>query len=553
MKSQARFILLLILTSLSYCDLAAQRSPQVESMREESQEHLAKEAMETGGKELEIRQLKRRAREEEAAGDYAALYRTLRSLGTDYRLQYHYDLALESHFRALEIADSLNDYAGQARVQHAIGAVYLDVRNLEMAHERFTTALELYQGLDKTLNIGVTLNSLALTYWMQGELDTALNYLFRTLSIEQEFENMDGIARSYNNIGIVYHEMGEFELGLTYLQKSLALKEHTDDTWSISETLNNIGENFISQGRYAEAEEVLNQARELALEINALVLLSDNYRYMSRLYKRTGAYREALEYKEEFIRLEDSLFNRSKLAIIHDMTSTFQIERQENQLVLQESRIELLEKQKKIGRLQNLILWGFILVVLVVGAILFSRQRKINLHNSQMAEKDRQIQLTQARLIEQDRQEKERLQHELEQKNSFLIDFALCIGMKNDVIYQVKEKLKGLARMNQGDVELRTVIRQLNQNLRKNRDLMEFQENVEKVNVDFLHRLDDLYPGMTENEKQLAMFLRLNMSSKEISDFRAVSIKAVEMSRYRLRKKLNLGQHDSLRKYIQSI
>ncbi|NJO88450.1 MAG: sigma-70 family RNA polymerase sigma factor [Chloroflexia bacterium] len=134
-----------------------------------------------------------------------------------------------------------------------------------------------------------------------------------------------------------------------------------------------------------------------------------------------------------------------------------------------------------------------------------------------------------------------------------MIDFALYIGMKNELLVKVKDEIKKLIRRNKENQELRPIVHQLNNSLRHNTELVEFTENVEKVNIDFINKLTEKYPDITENEKQLAIFLRLNFSSKEIADFRAVSIKAVEMSRYRLRKKFELDKNDSLRQFIQSL
>lgn len=501
----------------------------------------------------QIEVLKQACRIAEEQQDYDKLLKAYLNLGDYYQKQYRYELAIELFFDALVLCDSLDNMQDRARVQHEIGSVYLEIRNLDLAHEYLSKSLELKRTIDNKKDLAITLNSIALTYWLQGKLDTALNYLFQTLQIEQNFSNNDGISRCYNNIGIVYHEKGQYPEALSFLKRALEIKRGTNDYWAIAETLNNIGEAYISQKNYKEAIEVLKEAQSISKELNALVLLSDNYRYFSRLYKRTNNYKEALKYHELFTALEDSLFSRDKFAIISELKSSFEIEKKENALQLQGKKIELLEERKKIDRLQKVIMAAFVAFFLIIGAIIYNRQKKINFRNKQLLEKDKQIQKAQALLVENERQENERLGHELEQKNKFLTDFALFIGMKNDLLFQVKNKLKSLARRNNEYNELRPIVQQLNQSLRHNTELVGFQENVEKVNIDFIQALIEKYPDITENEKQLAIFLRLNISSKEIADFRAVSLKAIEMSRYRLRKKLNLGKNDSLRKYIQSI
>jgi FixJ family two-component response regulator len=61
------------------------------------------------------------------------------------------------------------------------------------------------------------------------------------------------------------------------------------------------------------------------------------------------------------------------------------------------------------------------------------------------------------------------------------------------------------------------------------------------------------FPNLNENEKHLVILLRLKFTSKEIADLRAVSVKAIEISRYRLKKKMNLDDNDSLTSFVQKI
>lgn len=497
--------------------------------------------------------IKEECRDAEKSHDFAQNIISLLKLGSLYQNQYRYDLALEAYFNALKLSDSIQNKEKKAGVLHEIGAVYLVVRNLEMAQEYLLQAFVIKKQLTDKKSLAATINSLALTYWLKGKLDTALDYLLQTLSLEEQINNVNGIARCYNNIGIVYHEKKQYENALIYLNKALEINKLKNDTWSTAETLNNIGENYISQQNYSGAQQVLTEAQSIAKKINALVLLSDNYRYFSRLYKKIQKHQLALNYYELFVELEDSLFSRNKLAIINELKSSIDIEKKENAIQLQNKKIELLEEKKKLDRLQKLILAGILFFILLIGAIIFNHQKKINTRNKLLIEKDCEIKKAQQKLVENERNEKERLQQELEQKNKFLIDFALYIGMKNELLVKVKNELKKIARQDSKNTELRSLVHQMNNNLRYNSELIDFQKNVEKVNIDFIQKLTSQFPDLTENDKQLAVFLRLNFSSKEISDFRAVSIKAIEMSRYRLRKRFNLDKNDSLTMFLQNL
>ena len=73
-----------------------------------------------------------------------------------------------------------------------------------------------------------------------------------------------------------------------------------------------------------------------------------------------------------------------------------------------------------------------------------------------------------------------------------------------------------------------------------------FQSNFDLIHQNFFRNLKDRYPSLTPTDLKLCSLLRLNYSSKEIADMLNISIRGVEAARYRLRKKLSLGESDNL-------
>lgn len=479
--------------------------------------------------------------------------KALISKGSEYTGQYCYNLAMESFLEAKHIAESVDSPELLANVYHVIGRLYLEMRNTDLAYSYLYRALEIREKYGRTEETASSMNSLALVLWLQGKLDTALTCLFNTLEIEKAHQNKDGISRAYNNIGIVFHEKKEYETSLSYLLRSLAISEEQNDMWSVAEACNNIGEVSISMGDYQQAERYLTKARAIADKMDASLLLTDNYRYMARLYKKTGRFEKALNYSEMFQNLNDSLFNRNTYTIISELTSLFEIEKREQSILVQNQKIEILQAKRKNDQLLKIILAGVIFFLVTTAVIIINRQRRIEARNRLLIEKDRLIQETQAMLMANEKSEKDRLANELEVKNRFLIDFALYIGMKNEFLTSIRDEIRKSLKKPENPQSFKHLLYQINQNLRYNKELFDLQKNVEKVNFEFIQKLMERFPGLTENERHLAILLRLNFSTKEIADLRAVSVKAVEMSRYRLRKRMGLDDKEHLTHYIQGI
>ena len=65
--------------------------------------------------------------------------------------------------------------------------------------------------------------------------------------------------------------------------------------------------------------------------------------------------------------------------------------------------------------------------------------------------------------------------------------------------------------------------------------------------------MKQLHPKLTPNDLKLCAYLRLNLSSKEIAPLLNISVRSVEIKRYRLRKKMGLEHEEGLVEYVLSI
>jgi len=59
--------------------------------------------------------------------------------------------------------------------------------------------------------------------------------------------------------------------------------------------------------------------------------------------------------------------------------------------------------------------------------------------------------------------------------------------------------------------------------------------------------------SLTPKDHQLCAYLRMNLTTKEIAPLMNISVRGVEISRYRLRKKLDLDTNENLTEYISQV
>ncbi len=58
------------------------------------------------------------------------------------------------------------------------------------------------------------------------------------------------------------------------------------------------------------------------------------------------------------------------------------------------------------------------------------------------------------------------------------------------------------------------------------------------------------YPSLTPVDLRFCALLRLNLSTKDIAKFTSLTVRGVETARYRLRKKLDIKDKESLVQFL---
>jgi len=140
----------------------------------------------------------------------------------------------------------------------------------------------------------------------------------------------------------------------------------------------------------------------------------------------------------------------------------------------------------------------------------------------------------------------QQLETEVASKNRELAASTMNIIRKNEFLSELKQKLNK-ANTNE-DVE--EVISIINKNIAEKDNWKLFKEAFDNADKDFLQSVKEKHPNLTSNDLKLCAYLRLNLSSKEIAPMLNISVRSVEIKRYRLRKKMDLAHEEGLVEYI---
>jgi ligand-binding sensor domain-containing protein/DNA-binding CsgD family transcriptional regulator len=145
----------------------------------------------------------------------------------------------------------------------------------------------------------------------------------------------------------------------------------------------------------------------------------------------------------------------------------------------------------------------------------------------------------------------EQLSQDVDNKNRELAVSTMSLNSKNELLAFIKDDLKKTAQNDSSNIK--SVISTINKNITEEDSWNVFKEAFDNADKDFLKRIKQMHPALTPNDLRLCAYLRLNLSSKEIAPLFNISVRSVEIKRYRLRKKMDLQHEMGLVEYILAV
>jgi DNA-binding CsgD family transcriptional regulator len=143
----------------------------------------------------------------------------------------------------------------------------------------------------------------------------------------------------------------------------------------------------------------------------------------------------------------------------------------------------------------------------------------------------------------------ERLRIEMIQRDKELANHAMSLIRKNEFLGKIREDLQNLRKTSRDEgvsEKIVSVISKINKDIDHNKQREVFERAFDEVHEDFLNKLKAKYPTLTPTELRMCAYLKMNISTKEIAPLMNISVRGVEICRYRIRKKLGIDRTTSL-------
>ncbi|AZQ62718.1 hypothetical protein EI427_10855 [Flammeovirga pectinis] len=146
----------------------------------------------------------------------------------------------------------------------------------------------------------------------------------------------------------------------------------------------------------------------------------------------------------------------------------------------------------------------------------------------------------------------ENLVKELDLTKDELASITMNHLHKNQSLQQVTQKLEEVSQGvgSNEQRKIRGIIKDLNKENDDHDYWDKFEHQFNKSHNNFLEKLKDTYPDLSKRELRLCAYLKMDLGNQEIATLMNVSLRTLETSRYRIRKKVGLENRKSLTKMI---
>ncbi len=455
--------------------------------------------------------------ESKASGSYETLAKFYVNAANIYYDKEVLDVALNYYQKAYLIYSQNNDKQEIFKLENDLAIIYARMNDNDKALYYFRKVYE-YQAKQKdSIYLAKILNNMG-TLFLKEDVDSSETYYLKSLEIASRLNNIELHAYLYTNLGRVYYLMDEQQKAQEYFEKSLAIAKTNLDDGTKSMVFQLASEYFFKSKQNDSAIHYAKKAIDLLKEDTYSFKKQDVVRTLYKAYLIKEDYKNASTYFEMYDVIRDSINVEEKAVNVERLKLEMEYRTKDNIRTLE------VNKKKSGYIIIGLSLISGLLILIIILVRYRNRLSKVQLEKE---------------LIEAKRKE---LNVSLELKNNMLIAKAMTEIYRTEVILGILEDLKDI-KLKAVKKETQHAIDFIVKRFEKNSNVniwKEFEISFEQVHASFYKNLNKKHPSLTSNDRRLCALLKLNLTSKEISQISGQSFKSVENARTRLRKKLDL-------------
>lgn len=288
--------------------------------------------------------------------------------GTKLRLMGNLQEALAAYFTSAQMASDMNDTNAEGESYGAIADTYSVGNNHFTAIAYYNKAIGILRKAGNEVSLASALSNAGDEFLNTKKYDSALLYFEEAKVIFDKANYSSGIAYSLGNIGMANAGIGRKTLAEKNMNDAIGLLTQLQDYYPICVYLNSIAEIYEGNGDNGTALQYTARSLQLATAYGLKEQAADASYKLSTLYEKTGQYKQALHYHQQYIAYRDSINNISTVQKMADLRTDFEVSQKQ-------AEVNRLSEQKKSERKLTISLGIISVLAIIILGILFKYYR----------------------------------------------------------------------------------------------------------------------------------------------------------------------------------
>lgn len=453
---------------------------------------------------------------------------------------------------SIEAMNNAINYAKKTDNPNTIDDTYLALGNIYAALNMHESATKYYDEILKKVinkntirNISTTLTRKASLMIKQENYTDALQLIDSSLYLcIRDFNDSLQVVNYYYK-GKIHELTNDIVSAKKYYTQAAKLAYDNNDFDTSSKIMFCIGNINKKTEDYSNAIKVFRIICDSTEKYRMYNVCYQAFYQLSQCYSLLGEYEEAYYLFNKYDIYYDSLYRIYQDKKVEELRNSYLLATNVNELKTKE--IEEKNIKDNINDWKLFISIIIVLAMISITFIILYSTNKATSHKNEVTNYEQQHKI--------DKIENDLMEYQLKNNRELTMKLAFQLKSYLQIINPIKEDLKNAIELPEN--EQKNKIKNIYQHLQNNTHIFNNAENlnkqIDKVYKDFLNKLEEKHPGLTKAEKKLCTLLYINMSSKEIATITNTTIRTIETSRYRLRKKFNLSRDEDIVSFLQKI
>jgi len=290
--------------------------------------------------------------------------------------------ALKAYFKGLDYAIRINDDSSVASLMIAIAGNYASMEDSKNAVLYYEKGIQSLRKINDSIKIASSLLNLGDLYIGNGLLDSALIYTSESLLIFNNLNYRLGIAYGLGNSGMIYAGQGKDKLAEENIQEAIEILVELKDYYPVSVYLTYMSDIYLRKNDYNKALNYAQRSLDLAQKYALKEQISDANLKLFELHQQKGDFEESINYLQNYYSYRDSVLNIKAVEEMARLRTEFEIEQNQKEADLKiaqkQIEVDLLDQQKKNQQLISLSSGIGLVLIIVVAIGLYRRNNFVN-------------------------------------------------------------------------------------------------------------------------------------------------------------------------------